>query len=214
MGKTNFRRMMMLRDHSNTPKYDPAEAERERKERDLERRLRRLEEGEREPRRSWEIRESNRYIDPDPMPRYPDADDYDRRMPRIGFAQGDDWDHKRSQYDHGGASSRTVKMPRQHLTHDEAKEWTEHMANADGTTGAHWPYEQAVQLMTQRGLDCNKDDFWAVLNMMYSDYSKVAKSYSVDNPNFYADMTAAFLRDEDAVDGKAAVYWECIADAD
>lgn len=110
--------------------------------------------------------------------------------------------------------SRTVKMPRQHLTHDEAKEWTERMVNADGTTGAHWPYEQAVQLMTQRGLDCNKDDFWAVLNMMYSDYSKVAKSYSVDNPNFYADMTAAFLRDQDAVDGKAAVYWECIADAD
>lgn len=214
MGKRDMIRMMMLHDHSSTPKQDPAEMERERKEADWERRIQRLEDEDRAPRRSWEIRENNRYIDPNPMPRYPDTDGYDRRMPRIGFAQGDDWERNREQYEHGGASSRTVKMPRKHLTHDEAKEWTDCMINADGTTGAHWTYEQASQLMSQRSIDCDKNDFWAVLNMMYSDYCRVAKSYSVDNPNFYADMTAAFLRDEDAVEGKAAAYWECIAESD
>lgn len=213
MGKRDMIRMMMLHDH-NAPRYDPAEAERERKERDLERRLRRLEDEDHAPRRSWEIRENNRYIDPNPMPRYPDSDDYDRRMPRIGFSQGDDWESSRGHYEHGGASGRTVKMPRQHLTRDEAEKWTDCMTNADGTKGAHWTYDQATQLMTQRNINCDKNDFWAVLNMMYSDYCRVAKSYSVDNLNFYADMAAAFLHDDDAVEGKAAMYWECIADGD
>ena len=70
MGKTNFRRMMMLRDHDKDrePERDRLEEERDRRERELERRLRRMEDRE-EPRRSWRI-EENRYIDPYPMPRY------------------------------------------------------------------------------------------------------------------------------------------------
>ena len=35
---------------------------------------------------------------------------------------------------------------------------------------------------------------------------------SVDTPGFYADMAKAFLDDTDAVDGKAYLYWDCIAD--
>ena len=45
MGKTNFRRMMMLRDHEKDrePERDRLEEERDRRERELERRLRKLE---------------------------------------------------------------------------------------------------------------------------------------------------------------------------
>lgn len=45
MGKTNFRRMMMLRDHDRDrePERDRLEEERDRRERELERRLRKLE---------------------------------------------------------------------------------------------------------------------------------------------------------------------------
>ena len=45
MGKTNFRRMMMLRDHDKDrePERDRLEEERDRRERELERRLRKLE---------------------------------------------------------------------------------------------------------------------------------------------------------------------------
>lgn len=98
----------------------------------------------------------------------------------------------------------------EHLTMEQAKDWLGKMQNADGTTGPHWSYDQATQLMTQRNLTCNPVDFWVALCMMYSDYSKVARAYSADNPNFYADMAAAFLCDEDAVKDKLVQYWEHI----
>ena len=48
MGKTNFRRMMMLREHDKNrePERDRLEEERDRREREMERRLRKLEEME------------------------------------------------------------------------------------------------------------------------------------------------------------------------
>ena len=50
------------------------------------------------------------------------------------------------------------------------------------------------------------------MNMMYSDYCMVARSYSADNQNFYADMAAAFLRDKDAVPGKIVEYLDSIVE--
>lgn len=212
MGKTNFRRMMMLRDHDKDrePERDRLEEERDRRERELERRLRKLESGN--DRYPYYPQEENRYIDPYPIPRYPDIE-YGRKMPQIGFSQTGSWDNTSRQYEHGGASGKAVMMPHPHLTRDEAEEWCDSMKNADGTTGPHWSYDQATQLMTQRNLTCNPVDFWATLCMMYSDYCKVARAYSADNPNFYADLAAAFLHDEDAVEDKLVRYWECIPES-
>lgn len=86
------------------------------------------------------------------------------------------------------------------------------MVNADGTKGCHWTLEQTQDVAKQRNITCDPNDFWAVMNMMYSDYCQVAKRQSVDTPGFYADMAKAFLEDADAVDGKAYLYWDCIAD--
>lgn len=99
-----------------------------------------------------------------------------------------------------------------HLTLDDAKRWTSKMQNADGTTGSHWTLEQTQDVAKQRNITCDPNDFWAVMNMMYSDYCQVAKRQSVDTPGFYADMAKAFLEDADAADGKAYLYWDCIAD--
>lgn len=211
MGKNSFRRMMMLRDHDKDrePERDRLEEERDRREREMERRLRKLE-GDND-RYSYYPQEENRYIDPYPIPRYHDVE-YGRRMPQIGFSQNGDWDKRSGQYEHGGVDSRSIKMPRQHLTHDEAEEWCDSMVNADGTKGCHWTMEQTQDVAKQRGITCDKNDFWATMNMMYSDYGKVAKMYSVDNTNFYADMAAAFLQDKDAVDGKLVEYWERIVE--
>lgn len=213
MSKNGFRRMMMFRDleKEREPERDRLEEERDRREREMERRLRRIEERE-EPRRAWRIEEQNRYIDPYPVPRYPDEERYDRRMPRIGFSQNGDWEKSAGQYEHGGADGRSIKMPRPHLTHDEAEEWCDTMMNADGTKGPHWTLEQTQDVAKQRGITCDKVDFWAAMNMMYSDYCKVAKMYSADNANFYADLAAAFLKDKDAVDGKLVEYWDCIVE--
>lgn len=99
-----------------------------------------------------------------------------------------------------------------HLTLEDAKRWTSKMQNADGTKGCHWTLEQTQDVAKQRNITCDPNDFWAVMNMMYSDYCQVAKRQSVDTPGFYADMAKAFLEDTDAVDGKAYLYWDCIAD--
>lgn len=75
-----------------------------------------------------------------------------------------------------------------------------------GTKGCHWTLEQTQDVAKQRNITCDPNDFWAVMNMMYSDYCQVAKRQSVDTPGFYADMAKAFLDDTDAVDGKAYAY--------
>lgn len=74
------------------------------------------------------------------------------------------------------------------------------------------PQPMNWQQPVQRNINCDPNDFWAVMNMMYSDYCQVAKRQSVDTPGFYADMAKAFLEDADAADGKAYLYWDCIAD--
>lgn len=99
-----------------------------------------------------------------------------------------------------------------HLTLEDAKRWTSKMQNADGTKGCHWTLEQTQDVAKQRNITCDPNDFWAAMNMMYSDYCTVARSYSADNQNFYADMAAAFLRDKDAVPGKIVKYLDVIVD--
>ena len=100
----------------------------------------------------------------------------------------------------------------EHLSKADAELWTSHMKNSDGTVGAHWTFEQTQDVAKQRNINCDPNDFWAAMNMMYSDYCQVAKRQSVDTPGFYADMAKAFLEDADATDGKAYLYWDCIAD--
>lgn len=100
----------------------------------------------------------------------------------------------------------------EHLSKADAESWVSRMKNSDGTIGAHWTFEQTQDVAKQRNITCDPNDFWAVMNMMYSDYCQVAKRQSVDTPGFYADMAKAFIEDADAADGKAYLYWDCIAD--
>lgn len=213
MSKNNFMRMMMFRgsEKNRNPEHDRWEEDRDSREREMERRLRKLEEDE-EPRRAWRIEEQNRYIDPYPKPRYPDVEYRDRRMPQIGFSQTGDWDRYTGDHEYGGAESRSIKMPHAHLSRDEAEKWCKNMVNADGTKGPHWTLDQTSSAMSQRGINCDKADFFAAMNMMYSDYCMVARAYSADNQNFYADMASAFLNDKDAVPGKIVEYHDVIAD--
>lgn len=97
------------------------------------------------------------------------------------------------------------------FTHQMGEEWTSHMKNEDGTHGAHWTMEQAEQVMSQRGIECDPMQFWVAINMIYSDYVKAAKAHNVGNKiEFYADMAKAFLDDKDAQPDKLARYYEYI----
>lgn len=99
------------------------------------------------------------------------------------------------------------------FTEEDAKEWTGRMVNEDGTRGAHWTKEQAAQVAAVAGVDVAPCVWWAVLNMVYSDYYGVAVKYHLDRPEFYSDLAKAFLMDKDAgtPEEKTDAYFRCVS---
>lgn len=94
-----------------------------------------------------------------------------------------------------------------------AQEWCQRMQNADGTTGPHWPLEQTETVRAQHGVNCDPLAFWVAMNMIYSDYSKVAEKLGINKMEFYVCMAKAFLEDKDARNQggeKLAKYYEYV----
>lgn len=85
-----------------------------------------------------------------------------------------------------------------HLSRDMADDWTSHMLNKDGSTGPHWSYDQTSPLAEHR----NKEDFFAVLNMMWSDYFSPALTQQN-----YISLARDFIDDKDAGDDKTLKYY-------
>lgn len=97
------------------------------------------------------------------------------------------------------------------LTPDAAKRWVSGMENADGSCGAYWTMEKTEEVRRQHGITEKPLDFWVTMNMMYSDYCKVAEKFGVNTLEFYASMAKAFLEDPDAKPGKLVHYYKYIA---
>lgn len=93
-----------------------------------------------------------------------------------------------------------------------AEEWVSKMQNSDGTTGPHWTFDQAKQVMGQKEISGSPLAFYTALNMAYSDYGNVARKLGVNVSDFCAGIAEAFLNDKDAVGGggaeKLARYYE------
>ena len=97
-----------------------------------------------------------------------------------------------------------------------AEEWVADLESDDPAKphGGKWTTDQIRPIAQKYGVPTEGDkfyEFWAVMNALYADYYGVAKKYNALNPEFFADMTMAFLNDKDAVHDKAAVYYEYIA---
>ena len=127
------------------------------------------------------------------------------------YASYHEEDYRRSRRDYG-----KPKM----FSHKDMETWKSMMKNEDGTRGVHFRGEQVKHACQQAGIDCEEfgeDIFCLAMNMMYSDYCKVAKKYGVDIPEYYADMAKAFLRDKD-FDGKPEeklyLYYKAIVEQD
>lgn len=106
------------------------------------------------------------------------------------------------------------------FSHKDMESWKSMMRNEDGTRGEHFHKEQVKHACQQAGIDCEEfgeDVFGLAMNMMYSDYCKVAKKYGVDRPEYYADLAKSFLRDKD-FDGKPEeklyLYYKCVVEKD
>lgn len=109
--------------------------------------------------------------------------------------------HARSSY--GSRESETMSQPIDERT---ARMWVQRM---DG--GEHFDMQQAEELRHAVGTRCSPQAFYVALNMMYSDYSDVARQMGMDKKEYYAHMAKAFLEDADAKEYKLRRYMESIA---
>lgn len=93
------------------------------------------------------------------------------------------------------------------LTYEEAEVWVHEMEPP-----ARWTMEQTSSIMKQKGFHHNPCEFYAVMNMLVSDYGCTIGKYGVDRPDLWADLAHDFLDDGDAVPGKTAAYYRFIAE--
>lgn len=107
--------------------------------------------------------------------------------------------------------SRTSEGPSSGSIKEVSKSWMRSIKNEDGSVGAHWSIEQVKQVMAQRKLSYDPTEFWVAMNLIYSDYSRVAKKLGLGgNIEFYVEMAKAFLDDQDATPEKLERYYEYI----
>lgn len=147
--------------------------------------------------------------------------DYDDRTRKD---YGYDYDDRRRDYGYDNRRE-DYRMMRDYgepemFSRKDIETWKSMMRNEDGTRGEHFRAEQVRYACQQTGIDCEEfgeEVFCLAMNMVYSDYCKVAKKYGVDTPEFYADMAKAFLRDKD-FDGKPEeklyLYYKSIVEKD
>ena len=165
-------------------------------------------------RRGYDKRNGGGYTRGDYGREYRDDHGEMRRRSERRNDDRDEWGEEGSGY---AGNFRSSAHSRDHSTEEmkfdehKAKEWVEHMQNSDGTTGAHFKPEMAEQLRATMCPDCDKHEFWAAMNMMYSDYCEVAKKMNIDRPEYYGHMAKAFLTDKDASEHKLAKYIKYIA---
>lgn len=100
------------------------------------------------------------------------------------------------------------------FTEADARRWTEHMENDDGSMGAHWTLEQATAVASSIGVHIDPWVWYAALNMEYSDGFDVAQKYGLDRPEYYADLAKAFLFDKDGsgAEAKIAGYYHGVVE--
>jgi hypothetical protein len=100
------------------------------------------------------------------------------------------------------------------ITKELADCFVKSMTVTDGTdraTGMKWNYDTSIEVGNKISIDwhkIDKIDFYIALNMMYSDYFTVAKSYDLQNDNlFFAKMAKAWLCDDDVASNKMYRYY-------
>lgn len=145
--------------------------------------------------------------DDEPRGQYPYFPPY---MPRrmIGFGgdtmmMGESRQHEQMQM--GMSESKHMDLDQM-----SAEQWMRNMEKEDGSKGPKWTKEQVKPYMAQVGYHGPEYKFWAVMNALYSDYCKIAKKYGVDRPEYYAELTKAWLEDKDANPEKAGLYYKYI----
>lgn len=91
------------------------------------------------------------------------------------------------------------------FTEADAKEWVSHM-----NPPARWTMDQTTAVMRQYGYGYKPCVFYAVMNMLWSDYGKTVAKHGMDTVDFWVEMAHDFIDDIDAEDMKVGRYWRDI----
>lgn len=145
--------------------------------------------------------------DDEPRGQYPYFPPY---MPRRMIGFGDDTMMMGESRQHEQMQMGRSEGERMDLDQMSAEQWMRNMEKEDGSKGPKWTKEQVKPYMAQVGYHGPEYKFWAVMNALYSDYCKIAKKYGVDRPEYYAELTKAWLEDKDAKPEKAGLYYKYI----
>lgn len=94
-----------------------------------------------------------------------------------------------------------------HFDEETAREWVARMNPA-----GRWDLAQTTAVMQSKGYNHRPCEFWAVMNMLYSDYGKVMAKYGADKPEIWADMADAWITDPDARAHKTGRYYRDIVE--
>lgn len=148
-------------------------------------------------------------------------------MRPIGFNATREWDEDRHRTDAGyeprdelayrtsrrrGGYARGGEDWVEPMTRARAERWVQGMRNSSGMPGQHWTMEQAKQLMARHGYEDDPVEFYAAINMIWSDYAQAAQKVGCDKEDLYAALADAFLNDADARPEKLARYYEYIVE--
>ena len=92
------------------------------------------------------------------------------------------------------------------FTETDAKEWVSHM-----DPPGRWTMDQTTTVMEQMGYHFRPCVFYAVMNMLWSDYGATVAKHGLDRPAFWAELARDFIDDPDAENMKVGRYWRDIA---
>lgn len=73
--------------------------------------------------------------------------------------------------------------------------------------GQRWSMEEVEDILHSKGIMGHTKCYYLVMNMMYNDYSRTARQYNLDVPEFYFDLSYDFINDTDAKKHKVEKYF-------
>ena len=159
-------------------------------------------------RNAWEPREETPEYYPEGAPH----SDGMRRIIGFGGANVEYGDHdemRRRPGERSAGYASSTATPK--LTRATADEWMRSLKNADGSRGAHWTFDEVKNLMAARSIKGDPLTIWVGMNAEYSDGVLLNRKYGVDKPEYYLDAAIAkWQNDSDAVEDKAAAYYEYV----
>lgn len=93
-----------------------------------------------------------------------------------------------------------------------AESWVAQMKNEDPAhpTGGRWTMAQTTSVMKDKGLNYPEPEWYAVMNMLYSDYGPLLAKHGPKELDAYVEMAKAWLDDKDAKPGKTARYYHSV----